>query len=296
MAVFGSRNRGNVQTYKAKYSKPLGKIYIANGGNQDEVASILKSIPDDVKREGFTERTSKDLRAQMDAVGGLYSSSLEGKLIHFGVNKNKDAKGIEREYVSVGIRTEVPQGGVNKPDAQPKEAVVFLSIALRSDMGMNIVHKMVNAKFGEETKLSMFAQMGEMKGDRQYANHTVGMSQNGEKVEAVYPLSLDDKKALREKGKAEGDDNQDIAKAILKAEYNATLPQIEVIKQRYEAYEEERKAEHAEEATATHAASATAAEDDGETDGQAEDLGFLEGDDKQEAPLPSLDEVAGADW
>ena len=288
MAVFGVR-RGGVKAYNAKYSKPLGQSYITNGSNEDQVKKIMGNLPDEMKREGFTDRGSRALKADLDAVNALYSSSLEGKLVHFAVTKHKDDKGVEREYVNVGIRTEVPEGGVNKEGAPAREALVFLSVPLRSQEGLKLVHKFVNAKFGEETKLSMFAQMGEVKANGQvYANHTVGLSQNGEKVEAVYPLTLDEKKAIREKMKAEGEEPGDIAKAILKEEYKKTLSQIEVITQRCEAYKVARKAEHAEE-TENAPKTEHAAEEE-EAPGFMDDLG------EEEAALPSADQVAGADW
>ena len=231
--AFGSGNKSSGDTHNAKYSKLLGQIYLES----DASRSVLGAVPDEVKRAGFNDKTARDLRKQVQDGGGLFDGSLEGKMTYFAVNKGTDGKGIEREYVKVGMRTEVPNA-----KGELKPATVFLSVPLKSNEGLSLVHKLVNAQFGDDTKLSMFAQMKEGKDGRMYGNHTVGLKQNGETVKPVLPFPNEEREAMRAKLKAEGEDNEDIAKELLKAEYKKTLPQIEVIAQRFESYREERKA------------------------------------------------------
>ena len=46
---------------------------------------------------------------------------------------------------------------------------------------------------------------------------------------------------MRAKLKSEGEDNEDIRKALIKEEYKRTLPQVKVVSQRFESYREARK-------------------------------------------------------
>jgi hypothetical protein len=230
--AFGT-HKASGDTYNAKYSRLLGQIYLES----EATRSVLSAVPDDIKRAGFNDKTARDLRKQIQDAGGLFDGSLEGKMTYFSVSKGTDAKGIEREYIKVGIRTEVPN---DKGELKP--ATVFLSVPLKSEEGLSIVHKLANAQFGEDTKLSMFAQMKEGKDGRMYGNHTVGLKQNGETVKPVLPFPNEEREALRAKLKAEGEDNEDIRKELLKVEYKKTLPQLEVIEQRFQSYREERRA------------------------------------------------------
>lgn len=230
--AFGFRNKSFGDTYNAKYSRLIGQIYMES----DACKSVMDAVPSDVKREGFNDKTARELRKQIQDGGGLFDSNLEGKLTYFAITKAADKKGIEREYVKVGIRTEVPNA-----KGELKPATVFLSVPLKSDEGLGIVHKLVNAEFGENTKLSMFAQMKEGKDGRMYGKHTVGLQQHGETVKPVFPITNEEREAMRAKLKAEGKDNEEVNKELLKANYNATLPQLEVIAQRFESYREERK-------------------------------------------------------
>ncbi|MHB8354485.1 MAG: hypothetical protein ACYDCF_08650 [Burkholderiales bacterium] len=230
--AFGS-HKASSDTYNAKYSKLLGQIYLES----EAAKSVLGAVPDEIKRAGFNDKTSRELRKQIQDGGGLFDGSLEGKITYFAVNKGTDAKGIEREYIKVGMRTEVPNA-----NGELKPATVFLSVPLKSDEGLSLMHKLANAQFGEDTKLSMFAQMKEGKDGRMYGNHAVGLKQNGETVKPVLPFPNEEREAMRAKLKSEGEDNEDIRKELLKAEYKKTLPQIEVVTQRFESYREERKA------------------------------------------------------
>ncbi|MHB1630715.1 MAG: hypothetical protein ACYCQL_00675 [Acidithiobacillus sp.] len=229
--AFGS-HKASSDTYNAKYSKLLGQIYLES----EAAKSVLGAVPDEIKRAGFNDKTSRELRKQIQDGGGLFDGSLEGKITYFAVNKGTDAKGIEREYIKVGMRTEVPNA-----NGELKPATVFLSVPLKSDEGLSLMHKLANAQFGEDTKLSMFAQMKEGKDGRMYGNHAVGLKQNGETVKPVLPFPNEEREAMRAKLKSEGEDNEDIRKELLKVEYKKTLPQIEVVTQRFESYREERK-------------------------------------------------------
>ncbi len=255
--AFGARNKSSINTYNAKYSKLLGQIYLES----DVARNVLGAVPDEVKRAGFDEKNARELRKQIQDGGGLFDSSIEGKLTYFNISKGEDSKGISREYIKVGFRTEVPN---DKGELKP--ATVFLSVPLKSQEGLSLIHKLANAQFGEETKLSMFAQMKEGKDGRMYGNHTVGLKQDGETVSPVLPFTNEERKKMREELKAQGEDNEDIAKALLKEEYKRTLPQIEVISQRYADYRENSRAageDHSAEDTA-HAADTQShgAEDD----------------------------------
>ncbi len=231
--AFGT-HKSSSEAHNAKYSKLLGQIVLQSPA----VDAILKSISDDVKRSGYVDKSARELRKQVQEVGGLFDSALEGKLNFFAVQEGEDGKGIKREYVKVGVATEVPN---DKGELKP--STVFLSVPLKSKEGLALVHKLVNAEFGEPVKLSMFAQMGEPKEDgKQYANHTVGMSKNGVKVESVFPMTLDEINSMRKQLKAEGEDNEDIAKALIKEEYKRTLPQIEIVQQKADNYREARHA------------------------------------------------------
>jgi hypothetical protein len=230
--AFGT-HKSSGDAYTAKYSKLIGQIYLES----DATRKVLGAVPDEIKRAGFNDNTARELRKQIEEAGGLFDSSLEGKLTYFAVTKGTDGKGIEREYIKVGVRTEVPND-----KGEPKPATVFLSVPLKSPEGLSLMHKLVDAKFGEDTKLSMFAQMKEGKDGRMYGNHTVGLKQNGETVKPVLTFSNEEREAMRAKLKAEGEDNETISRELLKAEYKRTLPQIDVVAQKFEAYREERKA------------------------------------------------------
>lgn len=226
--AFGAR-KSSSDTYNAKYSKLLGQIYLES----DIARSVLGAVPDDIKRAGFNDKSARELRKQIQDGGGLFDGYIEGKLTFFSINKGEDAKGISREYIKTGFRTEVPNA-----NGELKPAMVFLSVPLKSQEGLSLIHKMANAQFGEDTKLSMFAQMKEGKDGKMYGNHTVGLKQNGESVAPVLPFTNEERNAMRDSLKAQGDDNEDIAKALLKEEYNRTKPQVEVIMQRYAEYRE----------------------------------------------------------
>ena len=251
--AFGS-HKSSSEAHNAKYSKLLGQIYLES----DIARSVLGAVPDDIKRAGFNDKTARELRKQIQDGGGLFDGSIEGKLTFFNITKGEDAKGISREYIKTGFRTEVPN---DKGELKP--AMVFLSVPLKSQEGLSLIHKLANAQFGEDTKLSMFAQMKEGTDGKMYGNHTVGLKQNGETVAPVLPFTNEERKTMRADLKAQGDDNEDIAKALLKAEYNKTLPQVEVILQRYGEYREQSHAageDHSAEDSA-HAAEAPAADE-----------------------------------
>jgi hypothetical protein len=272
--AFGT-HKSSGDTYNAKYSKLIGQIYLES----DAARKVLGAVPDEIKRSGFNDKTARELRKQIEEAGGLFDGSLEGKMTYFAVNKGTDGKGIEREYIKVGMRTEVPNA-----KGELKPATVFLSVPLKSAEGLNLMHKLVDAKPGENTKLSMFAQMKEGKDGKMYGNHTVGLKQNGETVKPVLPFPNEEREALRAKLKSEGEDNEDIAKELLKVEYKKTLPQIEVVTQRFEAYREERKAageDHDHEDAETAAANQTqsGSEDALPNEAAAHDRNKASGDD-----------------
>ncbi|MHB1630717.1 MAG: hypothetical protein ACYCQL_00685 [Acidithiobacillus sp.] len=208
--AFGPRSN----THIAKYSKLLGQIYLES----EAAKSVLGAVPDEVKRAGFNDKTSRELCKQIQDGGGLLDSSLEGELADFAVSKGIDAKGIECEYIQVGIRTEVPND-----KGELKIATVFLSVPLKSDEGLSLMHKLVNAKFGEDIKLTMFGREERSKDGRVSCRHVVGLKQHDKFIESDFPYRLKRNKSTS-------------YASLLEYCYKKTLPQVEKVMKRFNHY------------------------------------------------------------
>ncbi len=248
--AFGPRSN----THIAKYSKLLGQIYLES----EAAKSVLGAVPDEVKRAGFNDKTSRELCKQIQDGGGLLDSSLEGDLIYFDIGRSKDVyKDVKRKdikkfirFIGMGIRTGLPKDycqEIDSPSAKEtktipvdevelKPAVILLWVPLKSAEGLSLMHKLANAQFGGNTKLSMFAQMKEGKDGRMYGNHFVGLKQNGETVKPMLPFPDEERETMRAKLKADGKDDYVIHRELLKVEYKKTLPQIEKVRERFNHY------------------------------------------------------------
>lgn len=218
------------RTYEAKYSKLLGKIYLESDVTRD----VLGAVPDDIKRAGFNDKTARELRKQIMGGGGLFDSSIEGELIYVAFAKRISQRLGERDYIDVGIKTFVPVGKYEpEPEHEPEleEAIIFLSLPLKTVEGLKLVYKLANSRFGEDTKLMMFQKLDK----RQRVRHIVGVRQGGETVLPESLFSISDLEKL-ERGRT-------LPRASIEETYNRTLPQINRLETRYAAYRETLPAE-----------------------------------------------------
>ncbi len=239
MGFVARKNGSDNGVVNVQYNRVLGAMYELNSASKE----VMGSITDEEKRIGFRSSSANALIAKLEGKA-VASSAIEGNLIYVGVSSAEDSKGISREYLKVGIR-----------DGEEK-VTYFLSVPLRDEIGLEFVHRLAGAQFGEPTKIVAYGKEEKGNDGKIYSGHQTGLRQNGETVPAVFVMTADERKAIREKMKAEGDDNESIRKELLKQEYLKTKPQVEAILARYAEYQAEKKsvAEHAEHAGAGAAA------------------------------------------
>lgn len=271
----------SMPAYEARYSKLLGAMYLVPYGNHGyNPEAILNNLPDPVRKAGYVKETADALIKQIESAGGKVGTRLEGELKVFRIRETE--KGFT--YARATFLTELPDAQGN-----PQKAKVVYSPNLKTDVGLTFLHKLANAEFGQVTEVFNFPKVKEKDG-RTYVDHMVGMKQNGQTVKPELPFSNEQKKALREKLKAEGEEKDIIPRKLIKAELDASGPQIEALLEKSAVYYEEQKASghvivddeyhsadvkaEAKEETLPNQA---AKEEEGQGDDEGEDFGFSEG-------------------
>ena len=161
--------------FNVRFSAFLGMLYVSNPDTEASIATVKAAIGEDVVKVGFvgTSPDSASGRARAELKdAGIVPVSLAGELRTVRLHNRSSAGGVERQYLTVGVR-----------DADGR---YFLSVDVASKATQMLVRKLSNCKPGVETSVSMFSSYGTKPGkDRAYADPGVSVKQDGVEVKGA---------------------------------------------------------------------------------------------------------------
>jgi hypothetical protein len=164
---------GNV--FNVRYSAFLGMLYVSNSDTEASIATVKAAVGEDVVKVGYvgTSPDSASGRARAELKdAGIVPVSLTGELRTVRLTPRSNAAGVERLYLTVGVR-----------DSNGR---YFLSVDVASKATQMLVRKLSNCQPGVETSISMFATYGMKPGkDRAYADPGVSVKQDGVEVKGA---------------------------------------------------------------------------------------------------------------
>lgn len=161
--------------FNVRFSAFLGMLYVSNPDTEAAIATVKASIGEDVVKAGFVgtspDSASGRARAELKDVG-IVPVALAGELRTVRLTTRSSAAGVERQYLTVGVRD--------------SDGRYFLSVDVASKATQMLVRKLINCQPGIETSVSMFSTYGTKPGkDRAYADPGVSVKQDGAEVKGV---------------------------------------------------------------------------------------------------------------
>jgi hypothetical protein len=155
-----------------RFSAFLGMMYVSNPETEASIAAVKAAIGEEAVKAGYVgtglDTPSGRARAELKKFG-IEPVSLAGELRTVRLQTRKNAAGIERQYLTVGVR-----------DADGR---YFASLDIAAKATHMLVRKLSKCEPGLETSVSMFTTYGAKPGkDRAYADPGVSVKQKGAEV------------------------------------------------------------------------------------------------------------------
>lgn len=170
------QTKTNNSIFNLRYSAFLGMLYISNKETESFISDAKALVGDDEAKKGF--KGSKGDSASAKALDflrqhGITPVNVSGTLTGARIIE-RDVDGRPTPYLNVGLK-----------DGEER---YYISVNLSQDAAQMLVRKLINAEFGVDTELNMFASYGQREGaNRAYADHGASLRQNGNEVKSFSP-------------------------------------------------------------------------------------------------------------
>jgi hypothetical protein len=185
---FQTQTSSGRPAFNFRFSAFLGFLYLSTPANEAAIAEVKATIGEDEVKRGFVGTSPDSASGKAIAMlkeRGVSSVKLYGELTGANIVV-KEVNG-----------NDVPYLRVRMDDADGR---YFVSVDLSQPSAQMLARKLVNAEFGAQTSLSMFATYEQKEGkDKAYAEHGASLKQGadaGVEVKGISPV--DTLKPLKE--------------------------------------------------------------------------------------------------
>lgn len=170
------QTKTNHSVFNLRYSAFLGMLYLSTPEAETLISEAKALVGEDEAKKGF--KGSKGDSASAKALDYLRQKGITPIKISGTLNSAKiierDVDGRPTPYLNVGLK-----------DGEER---YYVSVNLAQDAAQMLVRKLINAEFGVDTELNMFASYGQREGaNRAYADHGTSLRQNGNEVKSFSP-------------------------------------------------------------------------------------------------------------
>lgn len=178
--AFNSSNNNSGSVFNMAYSAFLGGMYMSTQENDSAIDSAKALVGEDAVKKGFTGAQGATAEARKFLKDKNVSfGNITGKLVHANLRQS-EKDGRKYSYVNVCLKD--------------GSDLYCVSVPAGHESGQMLVRKLANAKFGEETTLSLFAVMEKSENPamngREFAKHIASLKQGGNEVQGVSPAPI----------------------------------------------------------------------------------------------------------